>query len=91
MVDKVTHMLTTVDNPFNPFTEFDEWNRWDQRAGYYTTAFLARVVNTSDELSESDQQLFIELGIDEIVKENVLGLYRKVASDSPVLKSASEL
>lgn len=74
----VLHMLTTVDNPYNPFTNFDEWRAYDEQAGYYTTAFLARIVRTSDELSEADQVLAIEQAIDEIVEENVLGLYRKV-------------
>lgn len=74
------HMLTTVDNPYNPFTHFDEWYAWDNRAGYNTMAFLARVIKTSDELSEADQSLAIEQAIDEIVNENVLGLYRKVES-----------
>lgn len=75
------HMLTTVDNPFNPFTQFDEWNGWDMRAGYHTTAYLARIVNTSDELSEADQSLALEYAIDEIVRENINGMYRKVTAD----------
>jgi hypothetical protein len=72
------HMLTTVDNPFDPSTNFDEWRVWDEQAGYYTLSFLARIVKTSDDLSESDQSLAIEDAIDEIVTQNVLGLYRKV-------------
>lgn len=73
------HMLTTVDNPFDPFTHFDEWYVFDVAAGHHTLSFLARIVKTSDELSEADQSLAIEQAIDEIVEENVLGLYRKVA------------
>lgn len=73
------HMLTTEDNPYDPFTEFDEWYQWDVAAGYHTTAYLARVVRTSDELSEADQSQAIEDAIDEIVRENVLGVYKKVA------------
>jgi len=76
----VEHMLTTVDNPFDPFTEWDEWYAFDERHGYRTTAFLARVVITSDDLSDADQSAAIEAAIDEIVKENVLGLYRKIES-----------
>jgi len=78
----VEHMLTTVDNPFNPFDSFDDWYAFDEASGYRTTAFLARVVKSSDELSETDQSLAIEQAIDEIVKENVLGIYRKVSSPS---------
>ena len=73
------HMLTTIDNPFNPFTQFDEWYAYDEAMGYHSSAFLARVVVTSDELSDPDQDLALELAIDEIVKEDVLGIYIKVA------------
>lgn len=79
MNDRPTHMLTTVDNPFNPFTHFDQWYAYDEQLGYHTTSFLARIAKTSDELSEADQHVAIENAIDEIVKENVLGLYRKVS------------
>lgn len=73
------HMLTTIDNPYDPFTRFDEWYNFDVAAGYHTSAYLARVVITSDELSEADQDLALELAIDEIIHENVLGIYRKVS------------
>jgi hypothetical protein len=72
------HMLTTVDNPFDPRTHFKEWHTWDESAGYHTLSFLARVVNTSNDISEADQALAIEWAIDEIVKINPLGIYRKV-------------
>lgn len=72
------HMLTTVDNPYDPSTQWDEWFAFDAAAGYNTPAFLARVIKTSDELSSADQSVAIEQAIDEIVRENVLGIYRKV-------------
>lgn len=75
MADQV--MLTTVDNPFDPFEEFDDWYNWDESSGYHSTALLARVVISSDELSELDQRLAYEAGIDEIVKENVSGVHKK--------------
>lgn len=71
-------MLTTVDNPFDPFENFDEWNAHDIRMGYHTMAFLARLVNSSHELSDADQSLAIQLAIDEIARENVSGVHRKV-------------
>lgn len=70
--------LTTTDNPFDPFTEFKQWMAWDMRAGYNTSDYLARVVVTSDELSDADQDLAIEQAIDEILEENVLGIYKRV-------------
>ena len=75
----VEYMLTTVDNPFDPFTQFKEWLSFDTSAGYHTSSFLARLVQTSDDLSDADQQVAIQDAIDEIVRENVLGIYKKVS------------
>jgi len=72
------HMLTTVDNPYDPFTQFDQWNEYDQRSGYNTTQYLARITITSTELSDADQSDAIESAIDEAVDLNVNGMYRKV-------------
>lgn len=83
----VLHMLTTVDNPFNPFTDYDEWDAWDQRAGYYTSQFLGRIVITSHDLSQADEDQAIEDAIDEIVTENVNGVYRKIAESQTVSAS----
>ena len=76
------YMLTTFDNPFNPFTQFDEWLVWDTTAGYNTPGLLDRIVISSNELSEVDQALAIQLAIEEIVKENVTGMFRKVSRKS---------
>ena len=79
MPERKRHMLTTVDNPYNPFTHFDEWYAHDVSKGNNSSAFLARIATTSDELSESDQLDAVEDAIDEIVRENVNGLFMKVA------------
>lgn len=75
------HMLTTVDNPFNPFTEWNEWYVFDTQKGYNTPSFLARITILSSDLSEADQDLAIEQAMDEIVKENVSGMWKKVTRD----------
>jgi hypothetical protein len=75
------YMLTTIDNPFNPFTQFDEWYAWDRNAGYDTPSLLARIAKVSDDMSEPDQDLAIQLAIDEIVSENVSGMHKKVLSN----------
>ena len=72
------YMLSTSDNPFNPYTHWDEWYAFDVAAGYHTSAYLARIVRTSDELSESDQSLAIKEAIDEILEYNLTGNYIKV-------------
>lgn len=74
-------MLTTIDNPYSPFDQFIAWNTWDVAAGYQTIEFLGRILIDSDEQSETDQELAIELAIDEIVRENVSGVYKKVTKD----------
>lgn len=74
-------MLTTTDNPFDPFDNYDEWFAYDSRMGHNTPSFLARIAFVSDESSEVDQSLAIEEAIDEIVKENVSGLYKKVTRE----------
>jgi hypothetical protein len=76
------YMLTTFDNPFDPFTRFDEWNEYDMHMGYNTASFLDRIAKVSNDMSEPDQQLAIQDAIDEIVSENVSGMWRKVSRDS---------
>lgn len=75
---RATYMLTTYDNPFDPFTQWDEWFAYDMSAGYNTPGLLARVAQTSDELSDLDQFLAVQDAIDEIVSENVSGIHKKV-------------
>lgn len=76
------YMLTTVDNPYNPFTQFRQWLVWDDAQGYNTSGLLARILVTSDELSDADQAVALNNAIDEVVRENVLGLFRKVSRSS---------
>ena len=74
-------MLTTVDNPYDPFDQYDLWYAYDARHGHHTPGFLARIANVSDETSEADQSRAIEQAIDEIVKENVSGIFKKVSRE----------
>lgn len=76
------YALTTVDNPHNPFTNWDEWFVFDESHGYHTCALLARVTYTSDELSDVDQDLAVQMAIDEVARENVSGMHRKVSRSS---------
>ena len=71
-------MLTTIDNPFNPFTQWDEWKRYDEDKKHFTCNYLARIAKTSDDLSDEVNDKIIEDAIDEIVKFNINGLYKKV-------------
>ena len=71
-------MLTTTDNPYNPFTQFDLWFQFDISKGYNTCAFIDRVANTSDELTDKENDKEIENAMKEIAKENILGIYKLV-------------
>ena len=86
--DRTTeYMLTTVDNPFNPFTDWNEWLAWDIRKGYNTSSFLARIVKSSPNLSEADEAQALQLAIEEIVRENVQGNYKKIAAPKSEIKN----
>jgi hypothetical protein len=70
--------LTTEDNPFNPITDFANWYAFDERNGYHTCSYLARIANASNEFSEQDEQAATEDAIDEIIHFNLTGNYKKV-------------
>lgn len=76
----MAYMLSTLDNPYNPHHEWDRWLAWDHDHGYYTSEYLGRIARTSDELSETDYELAITDAIDEIVREDIIGVYIKVSS-----------
>lgn len=81
MENEVT--LTTVDNPFNPFKEFDEWFIYDTSKGYNSCSYLARIAKLSDDMSEKETNIEIERAIDEIIKYNPTGIYRKIYKAEP--------
>ena len=81
MDEPIEYMLTTVDNPYNPFTDFDAWLAFDIRMGYNSSAFLARIAMLPEDLPEPYQSLAIQNAIDEIVKENVSGMWRKISRE----------
>ena len=70
--------ITTSDNPYNPLTQFDEWNAFDIQKGYGTSSYLARIAKTSPELSPEDYMLAIDRAIDEIIRFDLTGKYKKV-------------
>lgn len=71
-------MLTTHDNPYDPFTQYEAWYHFDEGKGYHSCAFLARIARTSDRLSEEENDQEIERAINDIIKYDVLGIYKKV-------------
>lgn len=75
------YMLTTKDNPWNPFTHFDEWFAFDESHGYCSCGLLARISASTDELSDEIENKQNELAIDEIIKLDPFGIYKKVSRD----------
>ena len=71
-------MLTTFDNPYDYFTQFDEWYMFDMDKGYNTCGYLARIVDIPDDFSDSEANAEIERAIDEIIKYDVMNMYKKV-------------
>lgn len=80
------YKLTTVDNPYDPFTQFDEWLSYDIQCGYYTCSYLDRIINLHtnkfEQLTENEQIEVVNDSIDEIVRINSLGIYKKFSKES---------
>jgi len=72
------YMLTTIDNPYNPFTQFDEWFAFDQVKGHRTCELLDIYSYTSPALTDEDNRMAIRQAIDEIVAEDIQGIFIKV-------------
>lgn len=70
--------LTTFDNPFNPITEFDKWFTYDEENDYHSCAYLGRIAQTSNQLSDEENEEEVERAIDEIIKCDPFGIYTKV-------------
>lgn len=81
--------LTTSDNPYSPITHFDQWYSFDYKEKHYDSCgYLARMAKTSSALSDPINEEIIERAIDDIVKENLIGLltnyevnYQKVVKE----------
>lgn len=76
-----TYMLTTIDNPFHPLNDYDQWLRYDHDMGYYTQEYLARIAQTSEYLTEAQNQRILNDAIDEICRLDLLGIYKRVLVD----------
>ena len=70
--------ITTEDNPFNPISQFAEWFAYDESCGYHTSSYLARVSATSEELTRIENEQAKETAIDEMIRLNLTGNYKKV-------------
>lgn len=78
-------LITTVDNPYNPFTNFQEWFLFDSEKGYGTCDLIGRLVNTSYQLSDEENQEEIQNAYEQILKYDEVGLYKKIYEDDKVV------
>lgn len=71
-------MLTTFDNPFNPFEDFTSWFMFDVEKGYNTCGYVARIADTSNDMTQKEVDDEIERAIDEIIAYDFANIYKKV-------------
>lgn len=74
--------LTTIDNCYDPSKDYDAWEIEDNRLGYNSNCYLARVATMfhgySEDLSDEKKSAIIEDSIDDIIKYDFLDVYRKI-------------
>lgn len=75
------YALTTLDNPFDPIDDFDNWYLFDERKGYHSCSYLARIAKDSDALTDEENAKEIEKAIDEIIKYDFRNIYKKVSKE----------
>lgn len=61
------YMLSTKDNPYDPFVDYDSWFAFDTNNNYNSCSLLDRIANTSETMTDYEQQMEINRAIDEIV------------------------
>ena len=69
--------ITTIDNPFDPFDDFASWFMFDVEKGYYTCNKLARISQTTDDMTEKEESEEIERAIDRLIEIDPLDIYIK--------------
>ena len=73
--------VTTDDNPNDFFKEFQDWYNFDTQKGYGTCSYVMRIAllkGFSTEMNEEEQNEIINEAVNEIVRLNLNGKYRKV-------------
>ena len=75
-------MLTTKDNPYSPFDQFDLWQAYDNEMGYQTCERLAKIVQLEEDMSDKEKEDEMDRAIDEIIKQDPLGIYCRAFEDS---------
>lgn len=75
------YLLTTVDNPYHPVDELEKWLAFDEEHGYYTNQRIAKVQSPSLHLTDAENQRIVNGIIDDFIRLDELGLYKKIVID----------
>lgn len=67
MSQKKQVWVTTVDNPFDPFEQWDQWYRYDEKMGYHTCGRIARLANSSNDLTDAEIEDSIDGAIQRLI------------------------
>ena len=80
------YMLSTLDKPYNPYTNWKEWYNFDCQKGYYSCAYLAREFEAMNPryITEEQKVKLIQKAIQNILDNDVLGIFCKVSKDEVV-------
>lgn len=78
--------LTTIDNPFNPLEQFNEWFMFDIEKGYYSCSRLARIAQTSEQMTDEEVMIETERAIDQIIEHDFTNTYKKVSKEVVVVQ-----
>lgn len=78
------YSLTTTDNPYDPNVKFDEWLAHEKFSGSRCLKALGRFVFTSDSLSNKENINEVNRAIDEIIKYDLAGVFKRVESEVEV-------
>ena len=76
--------LSTLDNPYDPFDQFIQWFLFDEEQGYHSCSYLARIANSYNDSTDEENNEEIERAIDEIIRNDFLGIYKKVVRQQAI-------
>ena len=69
-----TYKLTTSDNPFHPIYDEQNWRRYDEDHGYNTNAYVDRLYSWDTDLTDFENQRFVNRVIDDACRLNLTGI-----------------
>ena len=78
--------LTTIDNPYDPFEQFESWFLFDTEKGYNSCSYLARIAQTTDDMTEIEKNIEIERAIDEIIMYDFTNMRKKIKRNENIDK-----